>query len=287
MRWVLNHAARTACGVSLGCRTSASRFLNGTERSNIIAASSWSRSPFSTAADGTEQATPAPKKKKQDPRAGSTLSHVGHKIPQRLIQVISETGEDLGSMHRASVIRTMDEQGLKLVLLDADKDPPVYKFMTGKQIYQEQLKQREKQKAKPAAVQVKELTFSSGIATHDLSTKLKQVESWLEKKHHVRITLRSGRNNAGVNLNTTLEEMVKQMEVMVGFVSPPQVIRDGRAAVCIVRPPSAKEIAKKGKDSNAASRPASSRSKAAQSDTLPVGATDTAEGSIQQRSDGN
>lgn len=153
MRWVLNHAARTACGsVSPGCRTSASRFLNSTERSYIIAASSWSRSPFSTAAeDDTKQTTPvAPKKKKkQDPRAQSTLSSVGHKIPQRLIQVISETGEDLGSMHRANVIRTMDEQGLKLVLVDAHKDPPVYKLMTGKQIHQERMKQWEKQKAKP------------------------------------------------------------------------------------------------------------------------------------------
>lgn len=51
-----------------------------------------------------------------------------------------------------------------------------------------------------AAVQVKELSFSTGIATHDLSTKLKQVESWLEKKHHVRITLRSGHNNTEVKL---------------------------------------------------------------------------------------
>ena len=49
-------------------------------------------------------------------------------------------------------------------------------------------------------VQVKELTFSCGIAAHDLSTKLKQVESWLEKKHHVRLTVRSGRGEPAVNL---------------------------------------------------------------------------------------
>ncbi len=51
-----------------------------------------------------------------------------------------------------------------------------------------------------APVQVKELTFSSGIAAHDLTTKLKQVESWLERKHHVRITLRAGRGEPAVNL---------------------------------------------------------------------------------------
>lgn len=61
---------------------------------------------------------------------------------------MSETGEDMGSMHRADVIRIMDEQGLKLVLLSEHKDPPVYQLMSGKQIHEEQLKLREKPKAK-------------------------------------------------------------------------------------------------------------------------------------------
>lgn len=51
-------------------------------------------------------------------------------------------------MHRADVIRIMDEQDLKLVLLSAHKDPPVYRLMTGKQIHEEQMKMWEKQKAK-------------------------------------------------------------------------------------------------------------------------------------------
>lgn len=49
-------------------------------------------------------------------------------------------------------------------------------------------------------MQVKELSFSGGIASHDLTTKLKQVESWLEKKHHVKITLRAVRRESAVNL---------------------------------------------------------------------------------------
>lgn len=37
------------------------------------------------------------------------------------------------------------------------------------------------------------------------------------------------------------------MGVAVGFVSKPRAIRDGRAAMCILRPPSAKELSQKGK----------------------------------------
>lgn len=146
VRWVLNHTLRAVCVGSPGFWTPASRLLKYSETSNIIPGSlRWS--PFSTAVVDTEQ-TNAPKKKKQDPRAHATIGSVGHKIPQRVIQVISETGEDMGSMHRADVIRIMDEQGLKLVLLSEHKDPPIYQLMSGKQIHEEQVKLREKQKAK-------------------------------------------------------------------------------------------------------------------------------------------
>lgn len=280
VRWLLSRTVRAVCGGSPGYSTAACRLSICSERSNAIA-SSWRWSPFSTAVDDTEQ-TPAPKKKKQDPRTHGTINTVGRKIPERQIQVISDTGENLGTMHRADVIRIMDEQGLKLVLLSEHKDPPVYRLMSGKQIHEEQLKLREKHKAKAAPVQVKELTFSSGIAAHDLSTKLKQVESWLEKKHHVRITLRSGRGAPAVDLDTNLEQIVQQMEVMVGFVSKPKAIRDGRAAMCILRPPSAKELSQKEKNKTADLQTAKSSLKAAESTTSPVGNMDTTEGSIQQ-----
>lgn len=283
VRWMLSHTVRAVCGGSRGYWTPASRFSICSDRSNITA-SSWRRSPFCTAVDDDTEQTVAPKKKKHDPRAPATIGAVGRKIPQREIQVISETGEELGTMHRSDVIRIMDERGLKLVLLSERKDPPVYQLMSGKQIHEEQLKLREKPKAKAVSVQVKELTFSSGIAAHDISTKMKQVESWLEKKNHVRITLKSARGAPVVELDTTLEQIVQQMKVAVGFVSKPKTIRDGQAAMCILRPPSAKELSQKGKNKAADSQSDGSSSKTNESKTpaSPVSNTDTTEGSIQQ-----
>ncbi|KAE8286721.1 Translation initiation factor IF-3, mitochondrial [Larimichthys crocea] len=277
VRWLLSRTVRAVCGGSPGCWTPSSRFTVCSERANIIA-SSWRWSPFSTAESDTE---PTPqKKKKQDPRAHATISTVGRKIPHRLIQVISDTGENLGVMHRAQVIQIMDKEGLKLVVLSEHKDPPVYRLMSGKQVHEEQLKLREKLKARPPPVQVKELTFTTGIAAHDLTTKLKQVESWLEKKHHIQMTLKSGRGQTAANLDTTLEEMVQQMGVMVGFVSKPKVVRDGRAAMCVLRPPSAKELSQKGKKETATSQTDNAGSKATPSKT--VSNTDTTEETLQQ-----
>ncbi|XP_070843981.1 translation initiation factor IF-3, mitochondrial [Chaetodon trifascialis] len=276
VRWMLSRTVRAVCGGGPACWTPASRFTICSERSNIIA-SSWRWSPFCTAADSAEETPASKKKKKQDPQDNAKIGSIGRRIPQRQIHVISDTGENLGTMHRADVIRVMDEKGFKLVLLDAHKDPPVYQLMTGKQIHEKQMELWEKQKAKAAPVQVKELTFSTGISAHDLSTKLKQVESWLEKKHHVRVTLRSGRGAPPVNLEA-LEQVVQQMHVTVGFVSKPKVTREGQTAMCILRQPSAKEL--KDRKEAADSPAADSTSRAAQDKS--AGDADATEGSVQQ-----
>ncbi|XP_041661437.1 translation initiation factor IF-3, mitochondrial [Cheilinus undulatus] len=280
MRWVLSRTVRAVCAQSPVYRIPAYRLTICSEKYNIPA-SSWRCSPFSTDVDNTEQ-TPAPKKKKQNPSANATISSVGRKIPHREIQVISDTGENMGTMHRADVIRIMDQQGLKLVLFNENKEPPIYRLMSGKQIHEEQLKLRDKQKGKAAPVQVKELTFSSGMATHDLSTKLRQVESFLKKKHHVRITLRSGRGHPAGDMETSLEQIIQQIEMMVGFVSKPKAIRDGQAAMCILRPPSAKELAQHEKNKAAASQSNNASLKASQNKISPVNNTDTTDGSMQQ-----
>uniref|UniRef100_A0A3P9I2H3 Translation initiation factor IF-3, mitochondrial n=1 Tax=Oryzias latipes TaxID=8090 RepID=A0A3P9I2H3_ORYLA len=242
VRWLLSHAAKTASSGGPLLWTAASRPtpLSGKPCGFV---GSWSRS-FSTEVSDAEK-TPSAKKKKQNTSAHASISNVGRKIPHREIQVISESGENLGTMHRAEVIKIMDQKSLKLVLLSENEEPPVYQLMSGKQIHEEQLRQREKNKTKAPPPQVKELTFSLGIAPHDLSTKLKQAESWLEKKHHVRMTVRGGRAEPAVPLDAALEQMVEQMDVMVGFVSKPKVIKDGRAAMCVLRPPSAKELSQK------------------------------------------
>ncbi|XP_036436517.1 translation initiation factor IF-3, mitochondrial [Colossoma macropomum] len=207
--------------------------------------------PFSTAVGGseeTEESEPQKRKKKQDPKARVTIGSVGRKIHQRHLQLLGEDGADLGVMHRVDALRLMDEKGLKMVPINEYSDPPVYRLMSGKQIHEEQMKLREKQKAKAAgSVQVKELTMSSDIAPHDLDTKLRQVAHWLDKKHHIRLTLKAGGGSGSdTALDTLLDQMVEKMSVPVGFVSKTRIIREGRAAMCILRPPSAKELQQRG-----------------------------------------
>ncbi len=93
--------------------------------------------------------------KKLDQRARVTFGSVGRKIGQRHIQLLGEDGEELGTMHRADVIRLMDETGLRLVAINYSCDPPLYRLMKGKQIHEEQMKLRDTQKTKKGAYQSK------------------------------------------------------------------------------------------------------------------------------------
>ncbi|KAK1787729.1 hypothetical protein P4O66_016208 [Electrophorus voltai] len=204
--------------------------------------------PVSTMVDGNEEFTESAlqkKKKNQNKKARVTISSVGRKIHHRHLQLLSEQGENLGTMHRADALRLLDEKGLKLISVNEHTDPPVYQLMSGKQIHEEQMRLREKERAKAGGpVQVKELTLSSDIALHDLDTKLLQMANWLGKKHHVKLMLKA--RGGGTALDTVLGEMVQRLQVPVGFVSKPKTIQDGRAATCVLRPATTKELQQQG-----------------------------------------
>ncbi|XP_056650684.1 translation initiation factor IF-3, mitochondrial [Monodelphis domestica] len=175
-----------------------------------------------------------------------TFGNVGRKIHHRILQVLDSNGNSLGTMHRANVIRLMEEQNLRLVLRKANADPPVYQLMTGSQIHEEQLQIREKEKAqsKTGPPQLKELIFSSNIAQHDLNTKIKQIKQWIEKKYQVQITVKKDKTaDPEDNMEELFNKILKTMPELATFTSKPKTTRGGKAATCVFRHLSKKEMA--------------------------------------------
>ncbi|XP_053165321.1 translation initiation factor IF-3, mitochondrial isoform X2 [Hemicordylus capensis] len=190
------------------------------------------------------------KGKKINPNARKTVGSVGRKIPYRIIQLIDENGENQGTMHRADVIRLMDEREVKLVLLNETADPPVYRFMSGQQIHEERLKLREKQKAssKNGPVQQKELTFSAAIGQQDLETKIKHIQEWIDKKHHVRIILHQKNIADGPEkMLVFFDRILETMPEKATYLSQPRVVKGGRST-CVLRHMSDKEMHKYKKE---------------------------------------
>nr|XP_034971970.1 translation initiation factor IF-3, mitochondrial [Zootoca vivipara]XP_034971971.1 translation initiation factor IF-3, mitochondrial [Zootoca vivipara]XP_034971972.1 translation initiation factor IF-3, mitochondrial [Zootoca vivipara] len=184
------------------------------------------------------------KAKQRIPSFKNTIESIGRKIPHRIIQLIDENGENQGNIHRADVIRIMDERAVKLVLLNEKADPPMYRLMSGQQILEERLRLRDKQKAssKNGPVQQKELTFSTAIEQHDLDTKMKQIQQWIDKKHHVRVTLQQKGGGGGQEkMLAFFGQILDKMPGKATYLSEPRTIKEGRS-VCVLRHMSNKEI---------------------------------------------
>ncbi|XP_041055697.1 translation initiation factor IF-3, mitochondrial isoform X2 [Carcharodon carcharias] len=230
---------------------------------------------FVTADEGEGEPAIVQHREKKDPRARRTVGSIGRKIHHRIIHVIDENGENLGNLHRAEVIRIMDERGVKAVPVRENIDPPVYKLMTGKQIHEQQMKLREKQKNNPntGPCQIKEQTFSADIAKHDLQTKIKQIQQWIEKKHHVRITVRKGAVvNKADKMEILLEQIIQSMPDKATYVFRPKVIKEGKAAMCILRHLSEKEL-KEHKQKDHEQRSGVPSFATTQTNELPLGNT--------------
>uniref|UniRef100_A0A8C5RZ89 Translation initiation factor 3 N-terminal domain-containing protein n=1 Tax=Laticauda laticaudata TaxID=8630 RepID=A0A8C5RZ89_LATLA len=183
------------------------------------------------------------KTKKKNPK--ETFESVGRRIPHNRIQLIDENGEDMGEMHRVNVLRIMDERGMNLVLLSEKTDPPKYGLMTGKQIYEERLKIRD-EKASPKAglVQQKIIKMTTVTEQHDFSTKVKQIQEWIDKKYHVKIILRQKTISDGPEkMLTFFDKILDTMREKATYHSMPSIAAEGRST-CILRHLSKKEIQK-------------------------------------------
>lgn len=197
--------------------------------------------PRKSAVFGLTQPFCTDEKSHTQPKRKAAFGSVGRRIPYRVLHVINQDGESLGNMHRAEALRLMDQQGLKLVLLRENVEPPVYRLMTGQQIHEEQLKRAEKKKAspKPGVVQ-KELSFSSAIAKNDLETKTKQIAQWIEKKHHVKVTIRQAKGSS-TDMLELFDQILETVSEKATYLSKPKVAREG-VSTCILRHMSDKEL---------------------------------------------
>ncbi|XP_073525912.1 translation initiation factor IF-3, mitochondrial [Phyllobates terribilis] len=204
--------------------------------------------PYSTAEEHVAKKPIAPKKININAR--KVIGHVGRIIPYKIIQVLDKDGKDRGKMLKRDVIRIMEEENLKLVSVSHNVDPPVYKLLTGKELHEEQLKLREQQKqsSSPGPVQIKEMSFLASISQHDLDVKRKQIIHWIEKRHHVRITVLNGRIADGPDKLDVLQQMIESMVDCSTCMVQPKERKDGRAMICVLRPLSDKELQKRKMD---------------------------------------
>ena len=125
--------------------------------------------------------------------------------------MINANGEMLGVMPTRDAQRLADQQGLDLVEVSPNAEPPVCKIMDfGKFRYEESIKRKVARKNQKTT-QIKEVKFHASVDTNDLGHKLRQIKEFLADGHKVKVTLQyRGRENAHKELGMEVVNKVIQ-----------------------------------------------------------------------------
>ncbi len=125
------------------------------------------------------------------------------------LRVIDQEGKQLGILSRAEALRAAEEQGLDLVEISPDANPPVAKIIDWGKFNYQRTKQLQKNKKSAKAVEVKQMRFGLKIGDHDLGVKTRKITSFLEAGHKVKITVvYRGRELAHKDLGFKLADKV-------------------------------------------------------------------------------
>ncbi len=122
---------------------------------------------------------------------------INDQITAKEVRLIGENGEQLGLMPKSQAQETADREGLDLVLMSPNANPPVCKLMDyGKYKFDTVKKEKELRKNQKTS-EIKEIQLSMRIDEYHISFKLKNAQRILQDGDKVKVSLRMrGREQA-------------------------------------------------------------------------------------------
>ena len=124
-------------------------------------------------------------------------ANINEAISARQVRVIDDAGGQLGILSTEQALDLALEQGLDLVEVSPQADPPVCRVMDyGKYKYQ-QAKRASEARKKQVKVEIKEVKMRPKTDDHDFQFKIKHARRFLEEGNKVKLTIMfRGRENA-------------------------------------------------------------------------------------------
>lgn len=116
-------------------------------------------------------------------------------------------------MPTRDALRMAIDQGLDLVEISPNAEPPVCRIMDfGKFRYEESQRKKQARKSQSRTV-VKEVKFHVNVDEHDYQVKMRNIRSFLEEGHKIKLTLQfRGRENAHRELgNVVLNRVIQDV----------------------------------------------------------------------------
>ena len=159
-----------------------------------------------------------------------------NRISSPEIQVIGSEGENLGILNTNEAILMAKNQGLDLIEIAPNANPPVCKIMDmGKYKYDAQ-KKANLAKKKQKIISLKEIKMRPVTETHDYEFKVKNAKKFIAKGDKVKFTIRfKGRELQHSHLGNELMGKIKEDMKDIGRVEL-QPKFDGKQMIMVIQP---------------------------------------------------
>ena len=152
------------------------------------------------------------------------------------VQVIGSEGNNLGVMQLKQAIQMAKDEGLDLIEISPNANPPVCKIMDmGKYKYDLQKKANQAKK-KQKIVSLKEIKLRPGTEIHDYNFKIKNAKKFISKGDKVKFTVKfKGREMQHVELGKDLMKRIIEDTKDIGKVETHPKF-EGRQMIMIIQP---------------------------------------------------
>jgi len=152
------------------------------------------------------------------------------------VRVIGSNGEMIGILSRDEALQLAEEEGLDLVEIQPNADPPVCKIMDFGKFRFEQQKKASEARKRQKQVEIKELKFRPVTDEGDYQIKMRNIRRFLEEGDKVKINIRfRGREMSHQELG---RQMAERIEADLGddvvIESRPRL--EGRQMVMLIAP---------------------------------------------------
>jgi len=164
----------------------------------------------------------------------------GPKINERIraleVQVINSEGKNLGTLNIKEAIETARQEGLDLIEISPNANPPVCKIIdVGKYKYDLQ-KKANKAKKKQKTINLKEIKLRPVTEIHDYNFKIKNAKKFLEKGDKVKFTVKfKGREMQHTNLGKVLMDRIIDDTKSIGKIEVNPKF-EGKQIIMIIQP---------------------------------------------------
>ena len=161
---------------------------------------------------------------------------INDRIRSSEVQVINSDGKNLGTLPTKEAIDIARQEGLDLIEISPNANPPVCKIMDmGKYKYDLQKKANQAKK-KQKTVSLKEIKLRPGTEAHDYNFKIKNAKKFILKGDKVKFTVKfKGREMQHTDLGKDLmNKIIEETKDIAKVESKPKF--EGRQMVMIVQP---------------------------------------------------